>query len=687
MSERESSSISTFEVVCLCAAVFAIVFLPFVITSVVIGIWVGSSMVDARKSWTRFVVVLLLPALIVWYLVGPPGQAVVGTLMAVFWESIKRLVIFVLAEHNRILPPFLRHREISPLLINWFLWISLGGGYFLGLVYLFRHRPGKPRWFQRLSDRIGSALAAPWKRWADYVTQGWSLFWKRSFFVLVLFGLCGLLLTSEGYEGPIERLGAFVVMSSFLLALPRIRKDLPRGEMVWIGKDPEENPFGLSLSQLNHHVHVLGESGFGKSVLLMHVLEHHIRNGLGFIFIDLKADRRTIQRLAGVAKEEGRLEDLSVFSCASPEISATYNLCRYGNATEIKDKIIGGFVWSEPYYKKVAEEAVLTLARALVFRRNNVGTPFTLADFYNCLSSPDVTRNLASTVSQVELKNSVNRIAVRLNSEKDAQELAGLKADLGILIQSDFGHLLCSAEEGIDLFRAIQERRIVCISLESLQFGESAIRLGKMILQDLKAVAAQIMAEIPETERKHFTVVIDEFAELASPQFASFIRMARGSKIGIVMAHQEFADLEAVSPEFRDQVVGNAATTVSFLQKNPRSAELVADIAGTRSTRKVTRQVDDSSFFRRYTGAQSERDVEEYLIHPSEVKQLEIGECFVVMKYPTSASVKVRVRSLTAMREYPELVRTVPIRPVLVPPPSVLPPPPRQEQADTASLY
>jgi type IV secretory pathway TraG/TraD family ATPase VirD4 len=140
--------------------------------------------------------------------------------------------------------------------------------------------------------------------------------------------------------------------------------------------------------------------------------------------------------------------------------------------------------------------------------------------------------------------------------------------------------------------------------------------------------------------------VIDEFAELASPQFAGFIRMARGSKIGIIMAHQELADLEAISPELRDQVVGNAATTVSFLQKNPRSAQMMADIAGTRTTVKRTKQLQKGFLFESYSGAESEREVEEYLVHPNQIKTLRVGECFVISKHPISRQARIKVSPL-----------------------------------------
>lgn len=660
-------------------------FLPLIITAILFASWMAWSMVDARRSWTRIAVALLLPTLLIWCLIGLPGKPEAGLLTATLWAPMEKIILLMQAKYNLVLLRGMRRHGTSPLAVNQLIWCALLAGFLLALLWTYFRRNRRPGRIYRASNRLLDAIAAPIDRAVQRVGEasGTSILQRRVFVLATMAALIGELFYFDSRLVPILRVLAFQILLSLLLIYPCIRKKLPEAETVWVGKDDEEKPFGLGLDQLNHHVHVLGESGFGKSVFLMHILEHHIRNGLGFVFIDLKADRRTMRRLVTLANKAGRLQDMKVFSCANPRFSATYNLCQHGNATEIKDKVIGGFAWSEPYYKKVAEEAVLALTRAFVMRRDSAGTPFTLADLYTCLSAPDCTKLLAANLpaNQVDLKNSLNRLATRLRSDKDSHELAGLRADLGLLIQSDFGHLLCSPGKGIDLFRAIQEKKMICISLESLRYGESAIRLGKMILQDLKAVAARIIDEVAEGERKHFTVVIDEFAELASPQFASFIRMARGSKLGIVMAHQEFADLEAVSPEFRDQVVGNAATTVSFLQKNPRSAELVADIAGTHTTTKITRQIDDTLLFRKYTGIQSEREVEEYLIHPSDVKRLRIGECFIVMKYPYAATAKIKVAKLAPVAEPRQLTAQK-----LPEPPTVFESP-HEQKADLSGLF
>jgi len=63
----------------------------------------------------------------------------------------------------------------------------------------------------------------------------------------------------------------------------------------------------LTESQLNHHVHIVGASGFGKTVLLSHIVQDRIAKGKGLLFVDLKGDRETIEQFTSFVRDAGRL--------------------------------------------------------------------------------------------------------------------------------------------------------------------------------------------------------------------------------------------------------------------------------------------------------------------------------------------------------------------------------------------
>lgn len=62
----------------------------------------------------------------------------------------------------------------------------------------------------------------------------------------------------------------------------------------------------LTEAQLNHHVQIVGASGFGETELIKKILKHKISSGQGVVFIDLKNDRDTMDELVEAAKSANR---------------------------------------------------------------------------------------------------------------------------------------------------------------------------------------------------------------------------------------------------------------------------------------------------------------------------------------------------------------------------------------------
>jgi hypothetical protein len=419
----------------------------------------------------------------------------------------------------------------------------------------------------------------------------------------------------------------------------------PNATVIGIEKGKPNVRVKLTESEVNHHVHVVGASGFGKSVLLSHITANRIRSGRGLMLVDLKTDFETLKQVASVAKSAGRTNDLMIFSMSIPEISHSYNVLENGSANQLKDRIMTALNWSEEFYKNEASSFLLKLFRGLVRLREAKGTSFDLHTVLRCLSSPKEISNLANELPKVDLlKPELEELAQHLSKTENAKALQGLKSQLEGLVLSDFGHLLMANESGINLMKAIQEQKIIYLLLDSRTYGETSKALGRLILQDLKAVSARIDSEVPKPERKPFSVVIDEFADMATEDFISFLDRARSSNIGVVVAHQALSDLERISQEFSNRLMTSTSTMFAFLQKLGDSSEMISAIAGTRKTKEVTAQAKSGGIFGdQMTGMKSIKEVDEFVIHPNVLRSLGVGECVMVQKYPSSKSMVVKV--------------------------------------------
>jgi hypothetical protein len=425
-----------------------------------------------------------------------------------------------------------------------------------------------------------------------------------------------------------------------------------RNEPILVGYEKGKPHMAIKITdaQLNHHVHIVGASGFGKSVLLSHVIKNRIEGGSGLLFVDLKADFETIRQVVSVAKAAGRLDDLAIFSCGNPEFSSPYNVVATGTANQLKDRIMGALNWSEEYYKNEAASFLLKLLKGLTLVRDLRGTKFDLGTILKCAEDPLAIAEINQAIpeSERETKIQLENLMAHLDKVENRKALQGLRSQLESLMLSDFGHLLKASETGIDLFEAVIKRKIVYVLLDSRTYGESSRALGKLILQDLKAASARIDNEIPRESRVPFAVVVDEFADLATEDFIGFLDRARSSKIGVVVAHQEIADLSRISPEFARRLMNSASTMFSFLQKLPDSSELIGGITGTKKTKEVTEQAKSNWLFGdEKTGMKSIKEVDEYAIHPNIVRSLPVGECVMVAKYPVSSAAVVKVKQET----------------------------------------
>lgn len=619
-----------------------IVLSPVLITGLIMGLlWCGARAYDREDDGNRLAWAVALSLVAIGYFFGlfPPfDRHFQGMLFTDFGKFTADEIGWVLASINSYLPKKFAIHSVSVIqlrALGWgipaiagatFVYFKLkksARGEFVYRAFDFLFRPFRfiaSRWQWILALACISAGAAwifqlhSWFRIGSLLSLAF-----LTTYHLVKFGIGGGEKAKESTAGPL---------------------------LVGREKLGQKRAARLNDDQLNHHAHVVGASGFGKSVLLSHIVKNRIRSGSGLLFVDLKADFETIRQVVSTAHSAGRLDDLYVFSCGNPEISSPYNVIAKGTANQLKDRIMGALNWSEEFYKNEASSFLLKLLRGLTVVRDTMGKSFDLATVLTCADDPKQILGVINDLpeSAYEVKDQLQALVGYLSRYDNHGALKGLRSQLESLLLSDFGPLLKANSTGIDLFDAIRAQKIVYVLLDSRTYGESSKALGKLILQDLKAASAKIDATVVLRDRKPFTVIVDEFADMASEDFVGFLDRARSSKIGVVLAHQEIADLARISPEFASRIMNSTSNLFAFNQKIPTSSELISGICGTRRTKEVTEQAKSNWLFGdEKTGMKSIKEVDEYIIHPNVIRSLEVGECVFVQKYPKSTSMVIRV--------------------------------------------
>ncbi len=158
----------------------------------------------------------------------------------------------------------------------------------------------------------------------------------------------------------------------------------------------------LTESELNHHVHIVGASGYGKTVLISQMIEQQNIQGKGLIFIDLKGDIETLNKFTDFVHNNNRQDDLLIFSLADQSISRNYNLISDGTATQLRDKIMRSFDWSEEFYKNQAGSNLLKLLLGLVYLRDYQNLNFDLSTILKATESTEYLQDLMAQIPAIE---------------------------------------------------------------------------------------------------------------------------------------------------------------------------------------------------------------------------------------------------------------------------------------------
>ncbi len=405
-------------------------------------------------------------------------------------------------------------------------------------------------------------------------------------------------------------------------------------EGVRLGCDRAGQEVSVTKDQLAAHALIVGASGAGKSTTLLTVLEAQILRGGPVIAVDLKGSPAFAARLRVAAAAAGRA--LRVWTPEGPE---HWNPLAYGNATALKDKLISTERFSEPHYQRAAERYVQ--ATLQVLHAAHPDRPARL-DEVVALMEP---RRLAGVLRSAPgpLADRVQDYLAGLTPDQ-VSAARGLGTRLALLSESCAGPYLVPGDSGrsrtIDLGAGLEGGDVILLSLNSSVYGKLAAQLGALAIQDLVSATGRRLDSGAVPRRA--TVAIDEFSALGADNVLALLARGREFGVSVLLATQEMADLERAAPGFRDQVLGIIGVKIAHRQDVPVSAELIARMAGTERVWEETRQV--RGMFAGAGGSRGTRRlVDQYIVHPNEIKTLATGEAVILTKLPTADVQRVRV--------------------------------------------
>jgi hypothetical protein len=388
-------------------------------------------------------------------------------------------------------------------------------------------------------------------------------------------------------------------------------------------------PFDLGPDELRQHIFIPGASGTGKTTTIVALAEGVLAQGHGAVFVDFKGSG-----LGAAAQDLAKRHGLP-FTIVDPfdQRSVGYNPCS-GEPAAVANKLIGAFNFSgeAEIYKQVAMEVVPIICRAVAAAKS----PVSLDEVYEALHPGGLAR-----LSR-QLDNEHESLKVRLLGLDEARGVAasgmvGMQRRLGALMEGMFGEIF-RRRPALDWGKVIRSPHVTYISLSAMAAGEDVELFGRVILQDLKQLCAERMRALNRGEEViPALIVLDEFAALReATQVVDFLLQAREARIPVVAATQYVPQ----EPSIRSPLMSAGVLIVHRLEAE--DADKIAAQFGTRTAPNLTAQVDYESGT---SQKGSVRWVEEFNIHPNDLKELPIGSAAVYARLTRRRAV-VRINRL-----------------------------------------
>lgn len=430
----------------------------------------------------------------------------------------------------------------------------------------------------------------------------------------------------------------------------------------------------LTEHELMHHTLVLGTTGSGKTTAAMSVLTQAIAAGWGIVMIDLKGDPDNAAQLAGAASDAGT--PYHQYAISPGERADDWYPLHAGDPAARMSKVICLSQWTEPYYQSACERFA-QLAFVLMERS---GLEPSFEHLIDLLDAPQRCIPLVGSLGAGERGRVMSYLTQLLEDNGQRSALSGLAARIGTL--TDLGGPLRARSRTrgcIDLQRLSVDGGVVCFSLNSARSAVAASQIGALAILDVQSMVAQRIAS--GAIARPVLVCIDEFSALDADHVLGLFARARSSRVAMLLATQELADLSRVDEGFADQIMGLTMNKLILRQEVATSAEVLARTVGTQRVWKASRQTERRLVGATHTGKGNERAADEFIQHPNVFKRLRRGEAVLLRKDPFRVD-RVRITPAVTTPDHDATIEPPDNVTVLHPSPPVQLPDSQHEEVD-----
>jgi hypothetical protein len=341
-----------------------------------------------------------------------------------------------------------------------------------------------------------------------------------------------------------------------------ISSDIKSQDTIWIGNNifrDKTKAICFEREDRRRHSYLLGQTGTGKSYLLVRMVIQDIYNGDGVCFLDPHG--QTADMILERIPPE-RVEDVIYFNAADFERPFGVNIMEFYNEQHMH-QIVNSFIAllirlfdpnNQGYVGPMMQQAV----------RNSMLTAMsvkgsTLIEVVRILQDEKWVQEKWLPLIKDELVRRYWVDQVAKTDQKTKSESLGYfvskfdKFTTNLAVRNIIGQ----SESSFDFREIMDNKKILIVNLAKGALGEENMSFIGLLLVQKMLAAALSRENVVEESRKDFFFYADEFQNFATDEFTSILSEARKYRLNLTLAHQYIGQL----PEhIKNAVFGNVGS-------------------------------------------------------------------------------------------------------------------------------
>lgn len=365
-----------------------------------------------------------------------------------------------------------------------------------------------------------------------------------------------------------KELANFVHIPNESIASSKLDRDIKKtnpapqiqsNEYIVLGKNEHQGKVSEVSEDINErlkHTHIIGGTGTGKSTLILQLIKQDIEAGRGVCVLDPHGD--LIETVISLIPEN-RIQDVLIIDPSDGEFPVAFNILEAHSDIEkeiLSSDLVGGFKRLSTSW---GDQMNSVLANAiLAFLESSRGG--TLTDLRRFLIEKDFRNDFLKSVTDPSIQyywlkeypllksNSIGSILTRLDTFLRPKVIRNMVAQ----------------KKGINFEQLINTNKIILVKLSQGLIGvDNSYLLGTFVVSKIhQAIMARQALE--KQARNSFFLYIDEFQNFITPSMGAILSGARKYSLGLVLAHQDLAQLIKNDSELASSVLANAGTRICF---------------------------------------------------------------------------------------------------------------------------